>query len=238
MKCSRVFALKMQAARRLQEREILLQSLAASFPAREAPMIDYRRLLQSVVGLAVILLVNHFIFGQKISNLQIVLTYVLIHVIIVLGMVFRRRQSRVMDGWHYLTPGPMEWFALILGAGLSLLLLYVYHFVGSARADAAFQMQVLKWLIVVFSSVTALVGFYSFVMSTRWNDERIERVMPFRSPHTILLRNVVTVRHKAWSDCLLIEDAAGKSLRVSVYQNGAASLVRKLTRENEPVASS
>ena len=200
-------------------------------------MIDFRRLLQSVVGLAVILLVNHFVFGQKIGNLQTALTYILINVILVLGVIFRRRQSRVVDGWHYLTPGPMEWVALILGAGLSLLMLYIYHFVGSARADAAFQMQVLKWLIVAFSSVTALVGFYSFVMSTRWNDERIERFMPFRSPHTILLRDVVIVRHEGWSDCLLIEDASGKRLRLSIYQNGTESLARKLTGENEPAPS-
>jgi hypothetical protein len=200
-------------------------------------MLDRRRLLQSAAGLAVILLVNHFVFGQKIGNLQIVLTYLLINAILVLGVIFRRRQGRVVDGWHYLTPGPMEWVALMLGAGLSLLFLYIYHFVGSARADAAFQMQVLKWLIVAFSFLTALVGFYAFVMSTRWNDERIERFMPFRSPHTILLRDVVSVRHETWSDCLLIEDAAGKRLRVSVYQNGAAALARKLTGENEPAPS-
>ncbi len=201
-------------------------------------MLDRRHLLLSLAGLAVILLVNHFVFGQKISNLQIVLTYLLINAILVLGVIFRRRQSRVVDGWHYLTPGPMEWVALVLGAGLSLLFLYIYHFVGSARADAAFQMQVLKWLIVAFSSLTALVGFYSFMLSTRWNDERIERFMPFRSPHTILLRDVVSVRHEVWSDCLLIEDAAGKRLRVSVYQNGAVSLARKLTGEPEPAPGS
>jgi hypothetical protein len=192
-------------------------------------MIDLRSVLKSVAGLAVILLVNHFAFGQKISHWQIGFTYLLLNVLYFLAAFFRRRAGRVVDGWHYLTPGVMEWVGLVLGAGLSLLFVYIYFFVGSARADAAFQMTVLKWLIIVFSSLTALVGFWSFAMSTRWNDERIERFVPFRPLHTILLRDIVSVSHESWSDCLLIEDAGGKRLRVSPYQHGAESLVRKIT---------
>jgi hypothetical protein len=197
-------------------------------------IVDVRRLLLGLAGLAIILLVNHFVFHQRpIPNLQIVLTYVAIAFVYFIGAFFQRRRGRVVEGWHYLTPGPMEWFCLVGGTAFSLLLLYIYHFVGSARADAAFQMQVLKWLVIAFSSGTVLVGFFSFVMSTRWNDEQIERRIPFFPPRTILLRNIVAIGHEAWSDCVLLIDAAGQRLRISPYQHGAEALVRKIVGEEE-----
>lgn len=50
----------------------------------------------------------------------------------------------------------MHWTALVLGGGLVLLFLYVRLFVGSARPDAAHQMNILTGLIVAFGLGVAI----------------------------------------------------------------------------------
>jgi hypothetical protein len=86
-------------------------------------------------------------------------------VLIVTGLVlsvlwwlgYRARPKN--HGWRRIEPGPMHWFGLVLGVGLVGLFLYIRLFVGSSRADAASQMQILTWLIVAFSIGSAIVAY-------------------------------------------------------------------------------
>jgi hypothetical protein len=61
-------------------------------------------------------------------------------------------------GWRRLEPSPMHWFGLVVGCGLVLLFLYVRLFVGSSRADAEHQMNILTGLIVAFAAGVLACG--------------------------------------------------------------------------------
>src|SRR6478672_10842889 len=131
--------------------------------------IDFSTVTRSGLVLLGLLLLNQFVFGEYISHLQLILTYVVINALFLAGVLFQRRKGRSREGWHYLTPGVMEWGAVILCFGLAALLLYVYYFVGSDRPDADFQMQVVSWMILVFAGGGAVSFYFSFLASTRWN---------------------------------------------------------------------
>lgn len=210
-------------------------------------MIDFWRFSEvaaSLVVLATVVLVNHFVFDQKhIPTIVVLIGFGVTGSIHFLsGLLQRHRAARAADGWHYLTPAPIEWFGFVLGAGLSLFFVWIYYFVGTARPDPVSQMQGLKWLVVFFSAGTVISGFFSFGISTRWNDEKIERRIPFLAPKTILLRNIVAIHREVWSDLLVIIDGDGNQIRFSPHKNGAEALLLKILgikeEEEESAASS
>ena len=198
--------------------------------------VDFRTVLRSGLVLLGLLLLNQFVFGEYISHVQLMLTYVAINALFLAGVLFQRRRGRSREGWHYLTPGLMEWAAVILSFGLAALLLWVYYFVGSDRPDADFQMQLVSWMILVFAGGGAVAFYFSFLASTRWNDQRIEYLVPFRSPQTILFRYITDVHYERWSESIVIEDEDGQRIRIPTFRNGVESLMQTIGQGARPVA--
>src|SRR4249919_3984857 len=125
--------------------------------------IDSRTVIRSGLVLGGLLLVNQFVFGQYISHLQLILIYVAINAVFLAGVLFQRRKGSSREGWNYLTPGPMEWAAVILSFGFAAFLLYIYCFVGSDRSDAGSQMQIVSWMMLIFAAGGAVCFYKSFL---------------------------------------------------------------------------
>ena len=87
----------------------------------------------------------------------------------------RLRRAQVHDGWRYLRPGAVAWIGLPLNLGFTGLLTYCYLFVGSARADAEFQMLMLFLLCVGFNLITIHIAYTTAVERVRWNETDIRR---------------------------------------------------------------
>jgi hypothetical protein len=103
-----------------------------------------RHVVQSLVWLLVVLAASTFVFGGRVDTVRLVMVYVGVTLALAALTYLQRPNPRVREGWHYLSPSAMEWFGLVGSFGLTLLLLWIYHFVGSARADAGTQMIALK----------------------------------------------------------------------------------------------
>jgi len=79
-------------------------------------------------------------------------------------------------GWRAVGPGGTHWFCLIGSWAFATLISWVWLFVGSARRDAAFQMNVALVLAIVFCAVAAWSGFRIAAlrrMGLRWRNEAI-----------------------------------------------------------------
>jgi hypothetical protein len=132
------------------------------------------------------------------------------------------------EGWHYLTPSAMEWFGLVGCFTLTALLLWVYYFVGSARADADSQMFVLKILIVAFAAGTALIFYNSFASELRWNDQTIEQHHAFRPSKSMKFTEIVDGGMNPLTQSIWIAASDGTTIQFSPYANGAESLARTI----------
>lgn len=198
--------------------------------------IDSRTVLRSGLVLLGLLLLNQFVFGETISHLQLILTYVAINAVFFAFALFQRRRGSSREGWNYLTPSLLEWAAVILSFGMAGFLLYIYYFVGSDRPDAESQMQIVSWMILVFAVGGAACFYFSFLVSTRWNDQRIEYHVPFGTPQTILIRYISGVHYERWSESFLVEDEDGQRIRIPTFRNGAQSLLEAIGQGARPAA--
>lgn len=140
----------------------------------------------------------------------------------------QKPDARVREGWHYLTPGAMEWVALVGAFTLTALMLWVYHFVGSARADAATQMLILKFLIGAFAAGTGIAFFTSFAYELRWNDRSIEQRRLLFGTKTLRFADVVAGGTSPLTQAIWVAAADGTVIRFSPYANGAQSLARMI----------
>jgi hypothetical protein len=192
-----------------------------------------RYVFQSLLLLLLFLVSNTFLFGSAVSSLKILGIYVAVTLALNGLAYLQRREARAGDGWRRLTPGPMEWTALILSFGLTLLFLYVYLFVGSSRADAASQMFILKFLIAGFAIGTAIAFFGSFASEIRWNDEAIEQRRLFRKTSTIRWNELANVGIDPFIGHVRLVSRDGDVVRFSTYQNGAEAL-RQMLMAGEP----
>ncbi len=192
-----------------------------------------RFVLISLVILVAILSANVVFFGGQFFDLKILAIYVGVTLFQVGFDIAQRRKASLKDGWHQLAPSPMEWFALIGSFALTCLFLYIFFFVGSARADAAQQMTVLKWLIAAFALGTALVFYGSFASSVRWNDEQIEQHGLFKAPVIIRWTDLEGVE-MTWAQAVRLVSRDGTKITFSPYQNGTASLGQAVADQLSP----
>jgi hypothetical protein len=198
---------------------------------------ELRYVLLSLLSLVLLLVVNTLVFGRGESNLRLLAIYLAVTFILSGLGYLQKRETRVREGWRYLTPSAMEWFCLIIGFGLTALFLYVYYFVGSARADAETQMLVLRLLIGAFGVGTAAIFFGSFASELRWNEDRIEQRRLFLGPKTVRLADIVAGGVESFTQYVWIAGADGTVIRFSPYQNGSEALARAIFRPPEGDAS-
>ena len=156
---------------------------------------DLRRALRSfgwpLLGFVILIAVIVVVTGGSVDNVRPFVSVAVAILAIVALTALQKSDARVREGWHYLTPSAMEWFALIGSFAITALMLWVYHFVGSARADAATQMLILKCLIAAFAAGTGLVFFTSFACELRWNDRSIEQRRLLLGAKTLRFADIV-----------------------------------------------
>jgi hypothetical protein len=190
---------------------------------------NLRNVLQSLVWLAIVLAASMFFFGGgSLTSLQVIVTYVAITLILMTTSYLQKPRPRVHEGWHYLTPSAMEWLGLLSAVVMTLVCLLVYHFVGSARADADSQMFILKILTIVFAAGTGIIFYSSFASELRWNDHVIEQHRPFLARKTIRLADIVDGGMIRWAECLWVAGSDGTVIYFSSYANGVETLARTI----------
>jgi len=190
---------------------------------------NIRNLAGGVAALAVFLAVNTFVFGRAIDNTKLIVIY-MATTLTLLGLSrAQRRSASRRDGWSYLTVSLAQW--LVAGAllGLTGLFLYVFYFVGSARADAASQMAALQLLIAGFATMSALACWANFSSFTRWNGECVEQDTLFLGRRAIRFTDIVDVR-ETWLDNLRIQGADGSAIHIPKMHNGAHAFAEELAR--------
>ncbi|WP_373502253.1 hypothetical protein [Aestuariivirga sp.] len=135
------------------------------------------------------------------------------------------RSQPQQRGWKLVTPGAMHWTAVFLSGGLTLLMAYVWLFIGSSRPDGAFQMKVLFWLIVAFGTGSIIAGFSCRAIirrGIRWRGQAIT----YNGP-----TGEVTHRFDEISDArntlrgFVINFGEGHLLRVDPNAAGAQALI-------------
>ena len=187
-----------------------------------------RHVLHSLVLLIVVLGASTFVLGARVDVLRVVAVYVAVTLMLAALMYLQKPAPRVRGEWHYLTPSAMEWFGLLGCFTLTALLLWVYYFVGSARADAVSQMFVLQLLILAFAAGTALIFYNSFASELRWNEHTIEQNQAFRSPKAIKFADIVDGGMNPLTQSVWIATAGGTIIQFSPYANGAEALARTI----------
>ena len=135
--------------------------------------------------------------------------------------------------WKILTVSGMEWFAITSGTSLTLLLAYVFFFVGSARRDAEQQMLILEILLVVFAVSTAYLLYFACMVTIRWNEWQLEQDSLVFGKRAIRFADICQLLPLMWANVLRINSSDGTRIYVPLYRNGAAAFIEKLTTKLE-----
>lgn len=140
-------------------------------------------------------------------------------------------------GWRPIRPGPMHWTALILSAGLTCLMAYVWLFVGSSRPDAERQMNILFWLIVAFGCGGVIAGWSILAIgrrAARWRGQTI--AFAGRDGETTrAFADVEALVPSRWGS-VKIAFRDGASLVMDPNAKGAGELLEKLAAFLAPEA--
>jgi Ni/Fe-hydrogenase subunit HybB-like protein len=189
---------------------------------------DLRSLAWPVLGLVVLIAVLVLVTGGGLDSVRPLISAAAALLAVIALTALQKPDARVREGWHYLTPSAMEWFALVGAFSLTALMLWVYHFVGSARADAATQMLVLRFLIGAFAAGTGIVFFTSFACELRWNDHSIEQRRLLFGAKTLRFADIVAGGMSPLTQAIWVAAADGTVIRFSPYANGVESLARMI----------
>ncbi|MEO0870624.1 MAG: hypothetical protein AAFY19_01505 [Pseudomonadota bacterium] len=94
---------------------------------------------------------------------------------IMLFFTARSLKSAPVDaqGWQWIRPAFMHHFALVGSLIFSLLMWWLYFFVGSARADAEYQELAMLFLAIAFGLGTLVVWWMFYANRICWRDGRI-----------------------------------------------------------------
>lgn len=146
-----------------------------------------------------------------------------------IGRLSLRRAVPDRLGWHHVRPGAMHWTALVLGAALLALMVYVRLFVGSDRADAAFQMRVLSLMIACLGALVAMTGWQvAAILRARlhWRDDAVAREGPGGALELHAMADVTAVR-PSWTGAVTITFADGTALKLDHYATTVPALCER-----------
>lgn len=155
----------------------------------------------------------------------------------VVVLLARFGASAVPDrqGWRSIRPSAMHWVGVVLGGGLTALLLYVRLFVGSARADAEHQMRILTLLIVAFAFCT-LVSVVQFRRVVRSGVQWRGTAMVFRDRagrSVTRLMTEVAGMDRRWTGTVRIAFEDGSELKLDQYARGVPELWERIVEVND-----
>lgn len=145
-----------------------------------------------------------------------------------LSRMQRREAAYIEHDWRCLRPSTMHWVGLALSVGLTGLMLYVYLFVGSSRADAASQMTILLGLIMAFGTSAVVMGVLCFQAVVRWNDDRIESWLGPWPRGVISWRELAQAEHDGPGSPIVLEAVNGKRLKIDATLDGAEELLQRI----------
>ena len=133
------------------------------------------------------------------------------------------------DGWRAIRAGVPVWLPLALSAGFSLLLFYVYFFVGSARADAEQQMLICLILALAFAAGTLALAWGVFSQAVAWRGSEL-RIRPLLgAPVTKRLTDLQDVEYRQVSSLFRLTFSDGYVVRLSPYMHGARQLMEEIS---------
>lgn len=145
-----------------------------------------------------------------------------------LSRLQRRAAASGGQDWRCLRPRTMHWVGLALSVGLTGLMLYVYLFVGSSRADAASQMTILLSLITAFGTSAIVMSVLCFQAVVRWNDDRIESWLGPWPRGVISWRELAQAKHDGHGSPIVLESLNGERLKIDATLDGADELLQRI----------
>ncbi|RPH70452.1 MAG: hypothetical protein EHM74_04930 [Hyphomicrobiales bacterium] len=123
------------------------------------------------------------------------------------------------------------WVALLLSLALSVLIAWVWAFVGSSRVDGAFQMRVAWWLALIFGCGAAFAGqriFRLYRQALRWRGD----VLTWNgSGGHVAMRSLVSLQTSVFGFAQA-RFAGGRSLSVDLAAAGSSDLIEKIEDVN------
>jgi hypothetical protein len=134
------------------------------------------------------------------------------------------------DGWRRVRPSGGV-YAMIAGlAGFTLLLFYVYFFIGSARADAERQMMYLSVLACTFLAATLWAIWSTFRESVEWQGGNI-RVRSLGGPVRMgRLSELASIEYASVQSVFVLRFRDGWVVKVSPYMHGTRQLLQHIDR--------
>jgi len=131
--------------------------------------------------------------------------------------------------WKHLTLSSADLVAAGACVGMTVLFLYIFYVVGSARPDATSQMMGLRLLIVGFASLSAFAAWHTFARVTRWNDHSVEQDVLFFGRRTIHFRDIAFIGYETWSASYVIGARDGTRIKVLHMHGGVKELWQDLS---------
>ena len=142
--------------------------------------------------------------------------------------IARKRQSAI-PGWNLLTPGSAHWFSLFGNCAAVGLMSWVWLFVGSARRDAAYQMQIAFILILAFG-ICSLISAQKLTSiratNLRWRGNMLASDGTAGS-HKFDMRDVVAFR-RSITGTYLFTFRGGQVAKIDPFTKGSDELCAKL----------
>lgn len=138
------------------------------------------------------------------------------------------RSPRDQAGWKRLVPSVAHWTGLVLGTGLVLVMGYVRLFVGSTRADAASQMTMLSWLLVVFALLAIAVALSTIAIrrrAVRWRGATIVWRQGGRERSADL--STLSGIDGTWLGEAVLRFEDGVAVKLDPYARGAQELLER-----------
>jgi hypothetical protein len=156
------------------------------------------------------------------------------HVFTVFALVYSKMVAERLDDWQAVTPGYFHWFACLGIASFSLLIAWVWAFVGSARHDAASQMLAAWWLALSFGFISALCAWRIASIaraSVHWRGDQVRWRSTAGSVEKSLL-GVSDFNFSVISGYLTLQLTDGTLLKLDEYAIGAGKLIEHIVRLN------
>lgn len=142
------------------------------------------------------------------------------------AVAIARTSTPTFPGWHLVGPSFLHWFGFVGSWAFAILISWVWLFVGSARLDADFQMNVALVLAVGFCAGAVYTGFQIVAlrhMALRWQDRKVHW-REYGREMTQEFARVVSI-HKKFGGELQIRFWDQSSLMLDPYARNASEFI-------------
>ena len=186
------------------------------------------RFLSAVLVALVVCLISYVLFGGATAFKHFTIVLAVPCFLFGLSLLQKGEAATTRDGWNRLTASHMQMFAFVGSAAMTGLMLYVYFFVGSARADAAQQMQILLGLIFAFGFGSIVAFISCFVQQVRWNADVVEYRFGPWTRRSIPWKNLIGCEFQGMSVPIRLHAANGTVISFDPNSNGVDQLMNEV----------